>query len=77
MKKLFVILGVLAALAFVAGTAAAQEVPKGVKVAGSPEVMPTTAEIIKAIPPSLVKLAKGKTIRIMFQGGGTRLPRWR
>jgi multiple sugar transport system substrate-binding protein len=74
MKKLLVILGVLAMLAFVAGVAAAQEVPKGVKVAGSPEVMPTTAEIIKAIPASLSKLAKGKTIRIMFQGGGDSAP---
>jgi len=74
MKKLFVILGVLAALTLVAGIAAAQEVPKGVKVAGSPEVMPTQAEIIKALPASLAKLGKGKTIRIMFQGGGDSAP---
>jgi multiple sugar transport system substrate-binding protein len=74
MKKIFIILGVLAALTLVAGLAVAQEVPKGVKVAGSAEVMPTQAEIIKAIPPSLAKLGKGKTIRIMFQGGGDSAP---
>jgi multiple sugar transport system substrate-binding protein len=50
--------------------ATAQDIPKGVKVAGSPEVMPSEAELIKAIPPSLKKLGKRKTIRIMFQGGG-------
>ncbi len=74
MKKTLIVLGVLAALALFAGAALAQEVPKGVKVAGSPEVMPTTAEIQKAIPPSLKKLGRGKTIRIMFQGGGDSAP---
>src|SRR4030065_68279 len=58
----------------ITGYAFGQEVPKGVKVAGSPEVMPTQAEIIKAIPPSLKALGKGKTIRIMFQGGGDSAP---
>jgi multiple sugar transport system substrate-binding protein len=54
--------------------AIAQEVPKGVKVAGSPEVLPSEQELIKAIPPTLYKLAKRKTIRIMFQGGGDSAP---
>jgi hypothetical protein len=36
--------------------------------------MPTQAEIIKAIPPSLKTLGRGKTIRIMFQGGGDSAP---
>ena len=56
-------------LLFVTGVIIAQEIPKGVKIAGSPEVMPTKAEIISAIPPSLKTLGGGKTIRIMFQGG--------
>jgi len=37
-------------------------------------VMPTTAEIEKAIPASLISMGKGKTIRIMFQGGGDSAP---
>jgi multiple sugar transport system substrate-binding protein len=74
MRKIVVFLGVLAAVTLVAGIAVAQEVPKGVKVAGSPEVMPTTAEIQKAIPASLMTAGKGKTIRIMFQGGGDSAP---
>ena len=60
----------LVPLMLVAFMVTAQDIPKGVKVAGSPEVMPTEAELIKAIPPSLKKLGKRKTIRIMFQGGG-------
>ncbi len=73
MKK---VLLVLCAVIFIAGIALADEleVPKGVKVAGSPEVLPTQAELIKAIPPSLKKLGKRKTIRIMFQGGGDSAP---
>jgi multiple sugar transport system substrate-binding protein len=51
-----------------------QKIPEGAKVAGMPEVVPQEAEIIKAIPPSLKKLGKGKTIRIMFQGGGDSAP---
>jgi multiple sugar transport system substrate-binding protein len=50
------------------------EIPEGVKVAGQPEVVPQEAEIVEAIPPSLKKLGKGKTIRIMFQGGGDSAP---
>ena len=72
MKRILLILLVIAF--FAAGYAFAQEIPKGVKVAGSPEVMPTQAELIKAIPPSLKTLGKGKTIRIMFQGGGDSAP---
>jgi multiple sugar transport system substrate-binding protein len=49
---------------------AAPEIPPGAKVAGAPEVIPGPEELIKGIPPSLKKLGKGKTIRIMFQGGG-------
>jgi len=73
MKKILII---LCAMLFIAGIALADElkVPKGVKVAGSPEVLPTQAELIKAIPPSLKKLGKRKTIRIMFQGGGDSAP---
>ncbi len=74
MKRIVMVLSVLAMLALVAGGVAAQDVPKGVKVAGSPEVLPTTAELQKAIPASLKKLAAGKTIRIMFQGGGDSVP---
>jgi multiple sugar transport system substrate-binding protein len=75
MKKIFLLLVALfTALLFVGGVLIAQEIPKGVKVAGSPEVMPTQAEIIKAIPPSLKTLGRGKTIRIMFQGGGDSAP---
>ncbi len=71
MKKImFLLLAVL----FIASVALAEDIPKGVKVAGSPEVMPTEDEIIKAIPPSLKKLGKRKTIRIMFQGGGDSAP---
>jgi multiple sugar transport system substrate-binding protein len=69
-KIMFVLLAVL----FIAGVALAQDIPKGVKVAGSPEVMPTQDELIKAIPPSLMKMGKRKTIRIMFQGGGDSAP---
>ncbi len=64
----------LVPLMLVALMVTAQDIPKGVKVAGSPEVMPTEAELIKAIPPSLKKLGKRKTIRIMFQGGGDSAP---
>ena len=46
------------------------EIPPGVKVAGSPEVMPTEAELRAAMLPSLKKLGKGKTIRMLFQAGG-------
>ncbi len=74
MKQARILLMLLVIAFFVAGYAFGQEVPKGVKVAGSPEVMPTQAEIIKAIPPSLKALGKGKTIRIMFQGGGDSAP---
>jgi len=74
MKQARILLMLLVIALFVAGYAFGQEVPKGVKVAGSPEVMPTQAEIIKAIPPSLKALGKGKTIRIMFQGGGDSAP---
>ncbi len=74
MKLVSKIVLVLCAVLFIAGIALAQEIPKGVKVAGSPEVMPTEDELIKAIPPSLKKLAKRKTIRIMFQGGGDSAP---
>src|SRR4030042_1991745 len=74
MKKARILLMLLVIAFFIAGYAFGQEVPKGVKVAGSPEVMPTQAEIIKAIPPSLKALGKGKTIRIMFQGGGDSAP---
>lgn len=70
-KMLMVFLVPLMIAAFIA---TAQDIPKGVKVAGSPEVMPTEAELIKAIPPSLKKLGKRKTIRIMFQGGGDSAP---
>jgi multiple sugar transport system substrate-binding protein len=70
MKRICTVLVCLAALLLLGGVAFAQEVPKGVKVAGSPEVMPTVAEIQKAVPASLVSMGKGKTIRIMFQGGG-------
>jgi multiple sugar transport system substrate-binding protein len=69
-KIMFVLLAVL----FIAGVAFAQDIPEGVKVAGSPEVMPTEDEIIKAIPPSLMKMGKRKSIRIMFQGGGDSAP---
>jgi multiple sugar transport system substrate-binding protein len=50
------------------------KIPEGVKVAGDPEVMPSNTELIAAIPPSLKELGKGKTIRIMFQGGGDSAP---
>jgi len=50
------------------------EIPEGVKVAGDPEVVPSEEEIISAIPPSLKEMANGKTIRIMFQGGGDSAP---
>ncbi len=46
------------------------EIPSTAKVAGSPEVMPTEAELRTAILPSLKKLGNGKTIRILFQAGG-------
>lgn len=49
--------------------------PPGVKVAGMPEVMPTQDELKAAIPPSLLNMdTKGKTLRIMFQGGGDSAP---
>ena len=70
-KMLLVFLVPIMLVAFIA---TAQDIPEGVKVAGSPEVMPTEAELIKAIPPSLKKLGKRKTIRIMFQGGGDSAP---
>ena len=38
------------------------------------EVVPPEAEIAGAIPPSLKQLGKGKSIRIMFQGGGDSAP---
>lgn len=69
-KIMFLLLAVL----FIAGVSFAQDIPEGVKVAGSPEVMPTEDELIKAIPPSLMKMGKRKTIRIMFQGGGDSAP---
>lgn len=55
-------------------TEAAPEIPPGAKVAGSPEVIPGPEELIRGIPPSLKRLGKGKTIRIMFQGGGDSAP---
>ena len=51
-----------------------QKIPEGAKVAGMAEVVPQAAEIKGAIPPSLKKLGKGKSIRIMFQGGGDSAP---
>jgi multiple sugar transport system substrate-binding protein len=50
------------------------DIPEGVAVAGSEEVMPSDSEIRNAIPPSLKELGKRKTIRIMFQGGGDSAP---
>ena len=42
---------------------------------GMPEVLPTQDELKAAIPPSLLEMdTKGKTIRIMFQGGGDSAP---
>jgi multiple sugar transport system substrate-binding protein len=54
------------------GIRAAEElqIPPGVKVAGSPEVMPSENELRAAMLPSLKKLGKGKTIHILFQAGG-------
>ncbi len=46
-----------------------EKVSQGV-VAGSAEVLPTEDELRAAMLPSLKKLGKGKTIRILFQGGG-------
>ncbi len=48
----------------------AEKIPPGVKYAGSPEVLPTEDELREAMLPSLKKLGKGKTIRILFQAGG-------
>ena len=75
MKKSVKFLMVLVAVFLMAVPAFAAEekelkIPEGVKVAGMPEVVPQQAELIAAIPPSLKALGKGKTIRIMFQGGG-------
>lgn len=61
-------------LTFSISAASDQEIPKGAKVAGMAEVVPQEAEIAQALPPSLKKLGKGKTIRIMFQGGGDSAP---
>jgi multiple sugar transport system substrate-binding protein len=77
MKKTPVVLMVSLILLFVASSAVGseeQKIPEGAKVAGMPEMVPQEAEIINAIPPSLKKLGKGKTIRIMFQGGGDSAP---
>jgi multiple sugar transport system substrate-binding protein len=77
MKKTPVVLMVSLIFLFVAPSvviSAEQKIPEGAKVAGMAEVVPQEAEIIKAIPPSLKKLGKGKTIRIMFQGGGDSAP---
>lgn len=76
MKRLVKFLLLFFAVIFISSILIAEEVkiPKGVKVAGDPAVMPTEQELIKAIPPSLKKLGKGKTIRIMFQGGGDSAP---
>ena len=50
-------------------------IPEGVKVAGMPEVLPTTEELKAAIPPSLLAAdTQGKKLRIMFQGGGDSAP---
>lgn len=50
-------------------------IPPGVKVAGMPEVLPTKDELTAAIWPGLKDAAnKGKTLRIMFQGGGDSAP---
>ncbi len=49
-------------------------IPEGVKVAGMPEVLPTQDELKAAIPPSLLEMGQGQTIRIMFQGGGDSAP---
>ena len=54
--------------------AASPEIPPGAKVAGSPEVIPGPEELVRGIPPSLKTLGRGKTIRIMFQGGGDSAP---
>jgi hypothetical protein len=61
-KMLIVFLVPLMIAAFIA---TAQDIPKGVKVAGSPEVMPTEAELIKAILPSpdLMRYGDLKLIR--------------
>ena len=50
------------------------EIPEGVAVAGSKEVMPSDSELRGAIPPTLKEIGKRKTIRIMFQGGGDSAP---
>ena len=46
----------------------AEEVAEG--AAGSAEVLPDEDELRAAMLPSLKKLGKGKTIRILFQAGG-------
>ena len=75
MKKNLGILALSLILLFVASSSFGteeQKIPEGAKVAGMPEVVPQEAEIIKAIPPSLKKLGKGKTIRnLSFQGRGS------
>ena len=51
------------------------EIPEGVMVAGMPEVLPTDEELKAAFPPSLLAMDnEGKTLRIMFQGGGDSAP---
>jgi multiple sugar transport system substrate-binding protein len=56
-------------------TATPVPIPAGVKVAGMPEVLPTKDELTAAIWPGLKDPAnKGKTLRVMFQGGGDSAP---
>lgn len=72
--KLTMVTLTITCLTFSVSTASDQKIPEGAKVAGMAEVVPQEAEIVKAIPPSLKKLGKGKTLRIMFQGGGDSAP---